>query len=205
MGFVADTAQDECVDSSAATTIISALQTIRVYWQVKISQEVRDKTAFTSPRSFPHYTSAFSVKICPRDVPASDGGINFKKQMEVCSCLFRWHHSVFANARRTYRTCFRQVMTLLNEAAVALSLIECELFTKSMNQIGHSIRRKHLKVSTRTINAVNGLQKPPQMWWNSSLSWVGVSSCANLCQTLLVLPPHETRSSVKIRRGPLTD
>lgn len=52
----------------------------------------------------------------------------------------------------------RQVFTLLNEADVTHSLMKCEFFNNCMDYLGHVIRLERLEWSTRTIDAVRGLQ-----------------------------------------------
>lgn len=52
----------------------------------------------------------------------------------------------------------RQVLMLLQDAAVTLQRKKCEVFTNGTENLGHIIRPGCIEVSTRTIDAIRGLK-----------------------------------------------
>lgn len=126
-----------------------------------------------------------------------------KTKSAIWSCLFRWHRHFLANARRTYRLCSKFIDVIIRRR-VALNQKKCQIFTYSIDYLGHVIRTGRLEISTRKKNAISRLEHPTNV--------PELRSFLELCNTFCCFVLHFTRvfvsrnkSFVKVNGRLLTD
>lgn len=89
---------DEWIDLSGNETIFFPLEESRSYWQVTVSKEDCDKTAFVSQHSecFTFLANAIWIEESARDVPTSWKSFTYESQILVCNALTWRHRNIFA-------------------------------------------------------------------------------------------------------------
>lgn len=155
---------DECIDSLVEPTIFWTLDANSRYWKVEIAAQDCDKMAFTSHHGSFRFTRVpFRLKNAPETFKrAMDGRPAEKGKMAACHS-FLDDIGILSQTPDQHINHVRKVLTLLNEASVTLHLKKCEFFTNRIDCLGNVIRQRRLEVSTRTINAVGGLEHPTKL------------------------------------------
>lgn len=179
------------------TTIRSTLNAITGYEQVEISEQVHDKTAFTSPHGLFCFTRMqFGLKSSPG---------TFQGEIDVLVRRVKWQFALFhldsiiilLQPTDEYIEHVQQVLTISNETDVTINLKIWEFFASRMDYLGHAIPPWHIEVSKRTIDAVHGLKCPTNLTeLRYSLDYV--TSCDVLFRVSQGLPSHSIESYVKI-------
>lgn len=120
-----------------------ATQRSSPHWQVEISEEDYDKTAFTSCQASSGSCAFYLDLRTHQGVPTSDGRITHDSKVAVCTGILTRHCHIFTSSKGTYRPC----LTVPNviEDGVTLNRKTCKFFTNEIVYQGLLISHGTLK------------------------------------------------------------
>ena len=138
---------DDCLDSLGTANIFSTLDADSGYWQLKVAEEDRDKTSFTSHRG------TFRFKRMPFgliNAPAT-----FQRAMDVLLSRVLWKKAivylddiiVFSQTVQDHIRDVDEVLSILESAGLSLKLKKCDLFRSRVDYLGHVVRPGKLAMS----------------------------------------------------------
>lgn len=151
---------EECIDSLGHAWVFSTLDANPRYWQIKVSEGIRNKTIFTSHREkFSFICIPFGLK---NDLAT------FRRVMDAILAALKWQFPfVYLNnsihfSKSTWKHVqrIRQELQLLSDARGTLILKKCSFFTDTLGNLRHIIRPGKIKIETHTSNCIWHLKDP---------------------------------------------
>ena len=131
---------DDCIDSLSLARVYSLLDALWGYWQLKLAEEDRDKTTFTSHMgTFRYLRMPFGL----RNAPSS-----FQRALDIVLSGVRWRIClvylddviVFSRNNQEHIEHLDQVLSLLKGAGIKLKLKKCFFFRQEVEYLGFRIR-----------------------------------------------------------------
>jgi hypothetical protein len=109
---------DDCIDSLGEARVFSTLDANSGYWQIKVSEDSRDKTAFTCHRGLYRF-SRMPFGLC--NAPAT-----FQRAVDVILATVRWQCAitylddiiVYSPSKEQHLKDLRRVLSLLRDAGI---------------------------------------------------------------------------------------
>jgi hypothetical protein len=130
---------DTFIDSLGEARVFSTLDANSGYWQIKVSDDSRDKTAFTCHRGLYRF-SRMPFGLC--NAPAT-----FQRAVDVILATVRWQCAitylddviVYSSSKEQHLKDLRQVLSLLRDAGISLKLSKCHFFQESVKYLGYVV------------------------------------------------------------------
>lgn len=151
---------DECIDSNGEAIVSSTLDAKGGYWKVETDDTHNDKTAFTSRYNLlRHVRLPFGLR---------NASTTFQRTMYVLQSSITWRIALvyitilvlFSNTPQQRIDHVSNFLFLLHTAGATLQLKKCKLFTDIIDYLNHVIFPRRLDLSSRTKDAICGLQPP---------------------------------------------
>lgn len=154
---------DECIDLLGDARLFSMIDTKSGYRQIKLDEEDCNKTAFTSHCGLFHF-------ICMRSEIKSPNGM-LQRVMHVILATVKWKLAlvylndiiIFSKSPLKQVDHVHQVLKLLSDVEVTLTLKKFSFFTDTMDYLGHIINPGKLAVVTHTSDTVRYIKEPPNV------------------------------------------
>ena len=133
-GTVKDTCplplMDECLDSLGDTKVFSALDAISGYWQMRIPESERDKTAFS------RHSGLYRFSRMPFGL--TNAPAMFQRAMDILISPFRWKSClvyfgdiiIFSKSWEKHIVHGDEILSVLEKAGVRLKLRKCDFSSK---------------------------------------------------------------------------
>lgn len=148
---------DECIHSLGNATIFSTLDSNRGYWQVEIADEGRNKAPLTSHHGrFQFIWMLFWLRQYPK---------TFQRVMDVLGTKVKGHFSVgyldgiviFSRTPDQHINNIRQVLTLLYDGSVTISVKKYEFFSNCVDYLCYVMWPGRFEKSIRLIEGTPGI------------------------------------------------
>jgi len=151
---------NECIDSLGEATIFSTLDCNAGYWQVAIAPEDREKTAFVC------HEGAYQYKRMP--FGSTNAPATFQRALDIILSGVKWQRCliylydviVFSKTEEEHVGHVECVLRLLRDAGVTLRLPKCRFFRKTVEYLGHEIKRGRLGVMDAHTRALREAHFP---------------------------------------------
>ena len=146
---------DDCIDSLGDAAVFSTLDCNSGYWQIPMSVEDMDKTAFVS------HLGTYRYKRMPfglKNAPAT-----FQRALDIILSGLRWQVCliylddviVFSKDMEQHLDHLDQVLSLLRDAGVSLKLRKCSFFQSRVTYLGHVISPGKLSIADENRDAIS--------------------------------------------------
>jgi len=183
---------NECIDSLGEATIFSTLDCNAGYWQVAIAPEDREKTAFVC------HEGAYQYKRMP--FGSTNAPATFQRALDIILSGVKWQRCliylddviVFSKTEEEHVGHVECALRLLRDAEVTLRLPKCRFFRKTVEYLGHEIKRGRLGVMDAHTRALREAHFPTTR--TQGRSFVGI------CHVFRQFVPNFARMA-----APLTD
>lgn len=151
---------DDCLDSLGTAQFFSTLDCNSGYWQVKIAERDRHKTAFTS------HDGTYQWKRMPFGL--CNAPATFQRALDILLANYLWKSClvylddviVFSNTFEEHVENLREVLIALQTAGLSLKLKKCTFFSKTVDYLGHVISPGKLAVAEKNLDAVEKFVYP---------------------------------------------
>lgn len=151
---------DDCLDSLGTASFFSTLDCNSGYWQVKVSDTDKHKTAFTS------HAGTFQWKRMPFGL--CNAPATFQRTLDKLLAGFRWKTClvylddviIFSNSFEEHVDHVREVLAALQGAGLPLNLQKCKLFSAAVDYLGHFIRLGKLAVAEKNTDDLKQCRYP---------------------------------------------
>ena len=165
---------DDTLDLLAGSMYFTTLDLASGYWQVKMSEESREKTAFTT------YSGLYEFDVMPFGL--CNAPATFQRLMEsVLAGLTRKFCVVYIDDILVFSRTFeehlihlRQVMERLDRAGLRLKPKKCNFVRERVEYLGHVISKHGIEVDPAKIEAVRGFPQPTNL--KALRSFLGLAS-----------------------------
>ena len=146
---------DESLDSLGGAHFLCRMDLASGYWQLKISDNDKQKTAFATHRGL------FQFKCMPFGLANSPA--TFERLMEVVLSGFQWERClvylddviVFGKTLQEQLTNLTTVFTRFREANLKLKPKKCALFEDEVAYLGHIVSEHGIKCDPEKLIAIN--------------------------------------------------
>ena len=153
---------DDTLDALSGSTWFSTLDLQSGYWQVEMSDEDREKTAFVAGSGLGFY----QFKVMPFGL--CNAPATFERLMERVLTGLQWQTCLlYLDDIVTYGRSFRQALERLEEilirlkaAGLKLSPKKCNLFQRSVTFLGHEVSDKGIATDSSKTEAVQKWPTP---------------------------------------------
>jgi hypothetical protein len=151
---------DECIDSRGDARVFSSLDCNSRYWQIPVSPQDKEKTAFTSHEGlFQFLRMPFGL----RNAPAT-----FQRLLDIALAGLTWKVClvylddiiVYVSSREDHLAHLDAVLHRLYRAGLSLNLKKCRFFRSEVSYLGHVIGPGTLSISEKNTRALRTV-KPP--------------------------------------------
>ena len=153
---------DDTLDALSGSTWFSTLDLQSGYWQVEMSEEHREKTAFVAGSGLGFY----QFKVMPFGL--CNAPATFERLMERVLTGLQWQTCLlYLDDIVTYGQSFQQALERLEEilqrlkaAGLKLSPKKCNLFQRSVTFLGHEVSEKGIATDSSKTEAVRQWPTP---------------------------------------------
>lgn len=132
------------------------------YWRVEITEQDRDKTAFTFHHRLARLHKCHLDSGTAEGHSTCNGRPKSEGKMAISPDLFGGHRKVSETPDKHIKQ-VRQVLTLMTNAGLKLNLKKCKFLTNCIDYFGNVIHSGRLSVSTRTIDVLQGPEHPTDL------------------------------------------
>lgn len=151
---------DDCLDSLGTAKFFSTLDCNSGYWQVKVANDDKHKTAFTS------HAGTFQWNRMPFGL--CNAPATFQRTLDILLAGLRWKTClvylddviIFSNSFEEHVQHVREVLSALQTAGLSLKLKKCKLFSATVDYLGHVIRPGKLAVAEKNTDAIKMCSYP---------------------------------------------
>lgn len=151
---------DECLDSLGDASYFSSLDANSGYWQLKIAEADREKTAFVC------HAGTFQYRRMPFGL--TNAPATFQRALDVILSAFTWKTCIvylddvviFSKDIEAHIRDVDKILTIMESAGLTLNIAKCHFFTKDLMYLGHKIRPGSLTVDPVTIKALREASPP---------------------------------------------
>ena len=198
---------DDCIDAMQGAKYFCTLDLSSGYWQIKVAERDREKTAFTS------HVGLFQFNVMPFGL--TNAPATFQRMMDnvlhglinkICLCYID-DIIIFGKTIEECMVNLETVLSKLKEKNLLLKPKKCEFFKTSVTFLGHVISAEGVKCDPVKCEKVSSWEKPKNISdIRSFLGLVGyyrrfIDNYSNLAKPLLQL----TRKDVIFHWGPAHD
>ena len=147
---------DETIDSVAGSKFFTTLDLLSGYWQVRLREAARQKSAFVT-RSGLYLWNVMPFGLC--NAPAT-----FERLMETVLRGLQWETCfvylddvvIFGRSEEELLARMDDVFTRLTRAGLKLKPRKCRLFARQCDYLGHVITGDGVTVSPEKVAAIKG-------------------------------------------------
>ena len=150
---------DEVLESVGSAQFISTLDLVRGYWQIPMSEQSQEKTAFATPYGL--------FEFCVMPFGLHNAPATFQRMMnEVlydCREFSRAYIDddiVYSSTWEEHLEHLRRVFTQLRQANLSLKLSKCQFGLKQVEYLGHVIGGGVILPNPRKLEAVHHYKRP---------------------------------------------
>ena len=151
---------DECIDSLGDANIFTTLDCNSGYWQIPVSPEDRDKTAFTC------HSGLYRYKRMPFGL--TNAPATFQRTLDILLSPFRWRSClvylddviVFSKNIDQPLAQVDEILQVLKNAGISLKLKKCSFCTDTVTYLGHIIRPGQLSIDKTRVSALREAKYP---------------------------------------------
>ena len=151
---------EDCIDSLGNAKWFSTLDCNCGFWQIKLNEEDREKTAFTSHAGTFQWNS-MPFGLC--NAPAT-----FQRTLDILLSGYNWRSClvyvddvvIFSSTFDDHVRHVREVLTALRAGGLSLKLKKCTFFSPTVDYLGHVIRPGPLEVAEKNTAALKQAQYP---------------------------------------------
>lgn len=149
---------DDCVDSIGAARFVSKLDLLKGYWQVPLTPEASEISAFATPDDFLQYTvMAFGFK----NAPATFQRLINTVVGDVPSCSAYLDDLVaFSPDWMSHLQTLRTLFLRLEEASLTLNLAKCEFAQATVTYLGKQVGRGEVRPLDAKVTAIVNFPVP---------------------------------------------
>ena len=128
------------------------------YHHIPLDESLIPKTAFTSLFGKYKYTKVpFGLMQTPAYLPRTHD--RYLKGFLFHHHLYRWHHYLQQNGRRTLNH-IKHDLEKLRNAHLSMKLSKCHFFTKEIQYLGHILSTKGIRPLPSKTQAINNMHPP---------------------------------------------
>ena len=151
---------DDALDTIGECCYFSTLDLASGYWQVEVSPEDREKTAFSTPYGLYQFR-VMPFGLC--NAPAT-----FQRLMEEVLAGLHWTNClvylddiiVFSQTIEDHLDKLREVFSRLRDAGLKIKPTKCHLLQRSVHYLGHVVSAEGIKTDPEKIRSVSDWPTP---------------------------------------------
>lgn len=148
---------DKCISILIYLTIFLTLDANSEYWQVRLENEDRDITHFSSTAPLPLSTLSVWLKECPWNIPM--GNDRFACRCKLVVFLINLDDiSIFSNTLEKQIIKTKQMLALAQLAGVTHKLKWCSFFTNTINFVEHVNLPRRLEIAAHPVDAIQNFE-----------------------------------------------
>lgn len=151
---------DDIIDSLNGSNYFSSLDLASGYWQIKIKESDKYKTAFIS------HAGLFQFNVMPfglMNAPAT-----FQRTMDNVFSKFKWKFVlvylddiiIYSKNKQDHVAHLKQVFNVLKENCFKLKLSKCKFFQEELLYLGYIINRNGILPNNERMQAIQNIPKP---------------------------------------------
>jgi hypothetical protein len=151
---------DDLVDQLGQAKIFSSLDLTSGYWQCRLTEEDKHKTAFRTPFGL------FQWKVCPMGLSNSPARFQsvmnriFQPLLNKCVTVYLDDILVFSKTPKEHQEHLKQVFEILRSHQFVASREKSHFNLPEVNYLGHIVGRDGIKVDPKKVEAVHNWPKP---------------------------------------------
>uniref|UniRef100_A0A3B1J3T9 Gypsy retrotransposon integrase-like protein 1 n=1 Tax=Astyanax mexicanus TaxID=7994 RepID=A0A3B1J3T9_ASTMX len=149
---------DDCIDNIGAAQFVTKLDLLKGYWQVPLSPEASDISAFVTPDHFLQYTvMAFGFK----NAPATLQRLINQVLGDVPNCSAYLDDAVIFNHDwPSHVSTLRDVFTRLKDASLTLNLAKCVFAQATVSYLGMQVGKGQVRPLGAKVAAIQDFPAP---------------------------------------------
>ena len=151
---------DDLVDQLGQAKVFSSLDLTASYWQCRLSDEDKPKTAFRTPWGL------FQWKVCPMGLSNSPARFQsvmnriFQPLLNKCVTVYLDDILIFSRTAEEHIHHLRQVFDILRQNQFVVSKEKSQFNLPEVHYLGHIVGREGLKVDSKKVQAVQDWPQP---------------------------------------------
>jgi transposase InsO family protein len=151
---------DECLDSLGDAVLFTTLDCNSGYWQIPVTDEDKDKTAFVTHCGVHRFTR-MPFGLC--NAPAT-----FQRALDMLLAKVKWKFAlvylddviIYSRSLEDHLVHVDYVLRLLRNAGISLKLQKCNFFQPRVDYLGHVVTPGKLAVAEKNIDTIRQAKYP---------------------------------------------
>jgi Reverse transcriptase (RNA-dependent DNA polymerase) len=151
---------DDCLDSLGSARYFSTLDANSGYWQINVSAEDMDKTAFTSHRGLYRFRRMpFGLKTAPATFQRAIDVILSTVRFQ-CALTYLDDIVIYSPTFEQHLVDLKMVLSLLRNAGVSLKISKCSFAALKVSYLGVRVGSEGVEVDMTKVAAVREARAP---------------------------------------------
>lgn len=151
---------DDALDCLAGSNFFSTLDLKSGYFQCPLSEEDREKTAFSTPDGL------FEFRVLPFGL--SNGPATFERLMDTVLRGHKWKHCliylddlcIFGKTLEEHNQRLSEILKCLEQANLSLNIKKCSFGASEISLLGHQISREGVRPDPAKTQAIRSFPTP---------------------------------------------
>ena len=150
---------EEVLESIGSAAIISTLDLAKGYWQIPLSEDAREKSAFTTPFGL------YEFLVMPFGLHSAPATFQRTMNQVLCGCesfagAYLDDVVIYSKSWEEHVDHLKEIFGRLNEAGLTLKVAKCQFGCKEVRYLGHVIGGGRVQPDPRKLQAIAGYPRP---------------------------------------------